>query len=81
MAGHRMRPGDWVEVSAVCTHPDYRGRGLSRRIMAAVIARLHDQGQRAFLHVAHTNPAAELYRKLGFTHHRDLYFVRAASMT
>ncbi|WP_042800617.1 GNAT family N-acetyltransferase, partial [Streptomyces sp. C] len=27
MAGERMRPPGWTEISAVCTHPDFRGRG------------------------------------------------------
>ena len=30
MAGERLSPVGYTEISAVCTHPDYRGRGYGR---------------------------------------------------
>lgn len=30
MAGERMRPPGWTEISAVCTAPEFRGQGLAR---------------------------------------------------
>lgn len=73
MAGRRMQPPGWVEVSAVCTHPDHRGQGLSRRLITAVVAGIRQDGGRAFLHVAQTNTGATgLYRSMGFAHHADV---------
>lgn len=67
MAGERLRFPGHVEVSGVCTHPDFRGRGLARRLSAAVTADLQRRGQQAFLHAWTTNTAAvALYESLGF---------------
>lgn len=67
MAGERMRFSGHVEVSGVCTHPDFRGRGLARRLSAAVTADLQRRGQQPFLHAWATNTAAiALYESLGF---------------
>lgn len=67
MAGQRTRTGNFIEISAVCAHPDARGRGLagllSRRVAAAVL----DGGRTPILHSYADNDAAlSLYRKLGF---------------
>ncbi len=71
MAGERMCAGAWHEVSGVCTHPDYRGRGLARRLMLKVIRRQALRGQRTFLHVVRDNePALALYRAMGFGERR-----------
>jgi ribosomal protein S18 acetylase RimI-like enzyme len=71
MAGRRLQVPGWIEVSAVCTHPDHRGRGLSRRLMNAVIGGIEDAGQLPFLHVVPENPAMSLYERLGFIHHLE----------
>src|SRR5581483_3389002 len=67
MAGERMRFPGYTEVSGVCTHPDFRGRGLARRLSAAVVAGIEARGDRAFLHAWQSNHAAiALYEGLGF---------------
>jgi len=67
MAGERMRFPGHVEVSGVCTHPDFRGQGLARRLSAAVTADIQRRGAQAFLHAWTTNTAAiALYETLGF---------------
>lgn len=67
MAGERFRFPGYTEVSGVCTHPDFRGRGLARRLSAAVAARIESRGERPFLHAWKTNrPAISLYESLGF---------------
>jgi predicted GNAT family acetyltransferase len=67
MAGQRMHFPGHVEVSAVCTHPDFRGRGLARRLSAAVAADIQRRGELPFLHAWTTNTAAiALYESLGF---------------
>jgi predicted GNAT family acetyltransferase len=67
MAGERMRFPGHIEVSGVCTHPDYRGRGLARRLSAAVTAEIQRRGEQPFLHAWATNTVAiALYESLGF---------------
>jgi predicted GNAT family acetyltransferase len=67
MAGERFRWPGYTEVSAVCTHPEFRGRGFARRLTAAVTAAIHQRGERAFLQAWKTNtPAITLYQSLGF---------------
>jgi predicted GNAT family acetyltransferase len=67
MAGERFRFPGYTEVSGVCTHPDFRGRGLARRLSAAVAAAIEARGERPFLHAWKTNrPAITLYESLGF---------------
>jgi predicted GNAT family acetyltransferase len=73
MAGERMRPEGHIEVSAVCTHPDFRGRGYGAALTAAVAARIQGEDQTAFLHVYATNSAAiSLYQTLGFRLRREM---------
>ncbi|MER7763928.1 GNAT family N-acetyltransferase [Streptomyces sp. NPDC097619] len=67
LAGGRMRPPGWTEISAVCTHPDHRGRGLARRLVRAVAAVARERGEVPFLHAAAENTGAvRLYEELGF---------------
>lgn len=67
MAGERMRFPGHVEVSGVCTHPDFRGLGLARRLSAAVTGEIQRRGDQPFLHAWKTNTAAiALYESLGF---------------
>ncbi|WIM88461.1 GNAT family N-acetyltransferase [Candidatus Mycobacterium wuenschmannii] len=73
MAGRRMHLPGWIEISAVCTHPDHRGQGLSRLLMATVETAIRRTGHRAFLHVLHENTRAiSIYRGLGFTTRADM---------
>ncbi len=67
MAGERFRLDGWTEISAVCTKPDHRGRGLASQLMGALIAGIQRRSERAFLHVMSTNTGAiRLYEELGF---------------
>jgi predicted GNAT family acetyltransferase len=67
MAGERLRFPGYTEVSGVCTHPDFRGRGLARQLSAAVVAGVVSRGERPFLHAWKTNQAAiTMYERLGF---------------
>ncbi|WP_353203672.1 GNAT family N-acetyltransferase [Sphingomonas sp.] len=74
MAGQRMRPPGFTEVSAVCTHSDYQGRGLGRALMEAVIAPILAQGEAAFLHCYPDNPARGLYEALGFRYRATMTY-------
>lgn len=67
MAGERMHFAGATEVSGVCTHPDFRGRGLARRLSSVVAHAIQQRGEQAFLHAWTTNHAAiALYESLGF---------------
>jgi ribosomal protein S18 acetylase RimI-like enzyme len=75
MAGQRLHVPGWIEISAVCTDPAHRGRGLAARLVRAVAAGIRDQGEVPFLHVAGTNTGAiRLYLALGFTGRRAVVF-------
>jgi len=67
MAGERLRPEGYTEVSGVCTHPDFRGRGFAGGLMRIVAARILARGEVPFLHSYAENRAAiALYETLGF---------------
>ncbi|MER6217012.1 MULTISPECIES: GNAT family N-acetyltransferase [unclassified Streptomyces] len=76
MAGERLRPPGWTEISAVCTHPEHRGRGLATRLVRAVAAGIRERGEVPFLHTAESNTAAiRLYESIGFTPRRRPLFL------
>jgi len=67
MAGRRLNPPDWVEISAVCTAAEHRGKGYAARLVLAVAAGIQESGQTPFLHTGAGNTnAIRLYEKLGF---------------
>jgi len=67
MAGERLRPEGFTEVSGVCTHPDFRGYGCASSLMRIVAARILARGETPFLHSYAANEGAiALYEKLGF---------------
>jgi ribosomal protein S18 acetylase RimI-like enzyme len=75
MAGMRFRPSGWAEISAVCTDPDHRGKGLAYRLIRAVGASIRARNEVPFLHAAGTNHnAIALYERMGFVvHHRTAF--------
>lgn len=66
MAGERMRAPGWTEISAVCTAPDHRGRGLSVRLIKTLAHLITERDEQVFLHAVESNPAIGLYEALGF---------------
>jgi ribosomal protein S18 acetylase RimI-like enzyme len=73
MAGERMKFPGFTEVSAVCTHPEHRGRGLAETLVRTLMRHILARGEVPFLHIFSENAAAgALYKKLGFTHRRSL---------
>jgi len=76
MAGERMQPGGWSEISAVCTDPQFRGRGLASRLIRAVAHGIRGRGLTPMLHAAAANPGAvRLYESLGFAERRRPVFL------
>jgi ribosomal protein S18 acetylase RimI-like enzyme len=73
MAGKRMRVPGHVELSAICVHPQARGKGYAAALTQELMRRAFAQGERPFLHVRPDNgPAVTLYRRLGFEARREL---------
>ena len=71
MAGERAHVDGFREVSAVCTHPDHRGRGLADALVRAVVAEGAVRGETSFLHVATDNHSARrAYERIGFVRRR-----------
>lgn len=74
MAGQRMHPVPYMEVSAVCTHPDFRGHGYARALMLQVMKLIIDNSFTPFLHVLTSNTSAiSLYQFIGFQIRKRFY--------
>ncbi|THD54183.1 MAG: GNAT family N-acetyltransferase [Phenylobacterium sp.] len=75
MAGERMKPIGFTEVSGVCTHPDHQGKGYAAGLMAVVEAGILARGETPFLHVfAQNTGAVRLYKALGYTVRTEMNF-------
>lgn len=75
MAGERMRLAGYQELSAVCTHPDYTGRGYARRLLSILCSSAFDRGFTPFLHVyADNERAIGVYRRMSFVDRAVLPF-------
>ena len=75
MIGERLGTDAFQEMSAICTHPDFLGRGYARRLTALLTNDTLEHGRTPFLHVSHENHRAKtLYEQLGYQHRRDIGF-------
>ena len=67
MAGQRMNPSPYAEISAVCTHPDHLGKGYAKQLLLNQIQRIKEASEIPFLHVLDANTRAiNVYESLGF---------------
>jgi predicted GNAT family acetyltransferase len=74
MTGQRMHPIPYMEVSAVCTHPDFRGKGYAKALMLQVMRIILDNSFTPFLHVLTSNVTAiQLYESIGFRIRKKLF--------
>lgn len=74
MTGERMKPGNYTEMTAVCVHPEHRGRGYAQALLSAVARHIVARGEVPFLHVFTSNvPAIALYRRQGMEIRRRLH--------
>ena len=74
MAGERMKPVNYTEITAVCVHPDYRGRGYAQLLLGAVAKGITARGEIPVLHVfSHNHSAIALYRRQGMEIRRRLH--------
>lgn len=75
MIGERLGAPGCRELSAICTHPDFNGRGHARRLTAWLGNDLLARGELPFLHVSYENTRAKaLYEGMGYRLRRDLGF-------
>jgi GNAT superfamily N-acetyltransferase len=78
VAGERLHPPGWTEISAVCTDPAFRGQGLATRLILAVAHGIRERGETPFLHTGAGNGnAIRLYESLGFRLRRTTQFLAA----
>ncbi len=74
MAGERMKPANYTEITAVCVHPACRGRGYAQLLLGAIARQISARGEIPFLHVFSDNESAiALYRRQGMQIRRRLY--------
>ena len=74
MAGERMKPARYTEMTAVCVHPSHRGRGYGQMLLGAVSRQIVARGEIPFLHVFTSNHSAiALYRRQGMEIRRRLH--------
>lgn len=59
---------DEAHVATIATHPDFRRKGIAKRLLSHALQKLMDQGARSsFLEVRESNIVAqEMYRKFGY---------------
>lgn len=75
MAGQRLHAFEYAEVSAVCTHPDYIGRGYARQLLLNQVTRIKAAENIPFLHVRYGNERAiNVYEDLGFSTRTEVHF-------
>ena len=74
MAGERMKPAHYTEMTAVCVHPSHRGRGYGQMLLSAISRGIVSRGEIPFLHVFTSNHSAiALYRRQGMEIRRRLH--------
>jgi ribosomal protein S18 acetylase RimI-like enzyme len=73
MAGQRMHPYNYAEISAVCTHPDHLGKGYARKLLLNQVDRIQKASEIPFLHVLADNTRAiSVYHDLGFKTRKEI---------
>ncbi|HEY9258409.1 GNAT family N-acetyltransferase [Chitinophaga sp.] len=77
MAGERMRLTGFTELSAICTHKDYSGRGYAQRLINRLCQQHAAAGTVSYLHVSLANERAiRIYEHMGFEQRREIIFRR-----
>lgn len=75
MAGERLHPQGWTEISAVSTDVAYRRQGIASRLVLDVAYHIQQRGDRALMHAAASNvDAIRAYLRLGFVLRRNTVF-------
>ena len=78
MAGERLHPPGWTEISGVCTDDEWRGHGFATRLMRMLVGGIRARGETPFLHALASNTdAVRLYETMGFRLRRTITFTAA----
>jgi len=76
MAGERLSPPGWIEISGVCTHPGARNKGLAAALVKKLVADALNRGEQPFLNVLKGSPSEKtaigVYERLGFRFHQSM---------
>ncbi|MEM9435377.1 MAG: GNAT family N-acetyltransferase [Pseudomonadota bacterium] len=76
MAGERLKPSGYSEISAVCVHPEFRGQSLARMLVSELVRSILARNEVPFLHLYATNtPALNLYKSMGFEQRRRVHII------
>lgn len=75
VTGERMQMNEYIEISAVVTHPQHTGKGYAKQLVTHTSNKIFTQNKTPYLHVAESNTGAiRLYEKLGFRTRRKISF-------
>ena len=75
MTGQRFHCFDHIEISAVCTHPDYLGKGYAKQLLLSQLTQIIASSGKPYLHVREDNERAiHVYKALGFSVRMPVYF-------
>ncbi len=75
MTGRRFHCWDYMEISAVCTHPAYLGKGYAKQLLLSQLHQIRNEGAKPYLHVKSDNDrAVAVYQSLGFVVRMPVYF-------
>lgn len=72
IAGQRMQTNNFIEVSAVVTHPNFVRQGFAKQLTAFVTQEIINMGKLPILHTTKGNPAIKLYKSLGYRLTRNM---------
>ncbi len=76
MAGERLSPVGFTEISAVCTHPDFRGRGYAKALVSEVARKIYAECRVPFLtSLAANDGAIHVYEQVGFVVRRTFHLM------
>lgn len=74
MIGERMTPGNYIKMTGICVHPEFRGHGYAQVLMEEIAKQIVARGEIPFLHVYSDNaPAIALYRRQGMVVRRTMH--------
>ncbi|MDU8887281.1 GNAT family N-acetyltransferase [Yeosuana sp. MJ-SS3] len=75
ITGERMQMDDYIEVSAVITHPEHTGKGYAKQLIKHTVDHIFNRNKIPILHVAESNVGPiNLYKTLGFITRRKMSF-------
>ncbi|ULC58540.1 GNAT family N-acetyltransferase [Flaviramulus sp. BrNp1-15] len=77
VTGERFQSKNFIEISAVITHPDHVGKGYAKQLITHTSNEIFKKNKTPYLHVDVNNlgPIA-LYKKLGFKIRREMEYWR-----